>query len=205
MRTFADVQEVDLNPKRTRTGFCVGQTRTGYLFFSTFMKQMVHPSIRLNLSILTSCMMQDVPFEVIVICYYLHLLVWTIWVVARCPQTFKIPWLFVVFHLTKELLSVIFLFTKRSPKRTSADSWYCWWFRNPKQPPGMYKSLQIMGFQLPIPQLVFTPDFWTINSINQKKQAIFVQQTLKTASSDEELSFKQLLAPRMGRVLPLWR
>ena len=22
---------------------------------------------------------------------------------------------------------------------------YCWWFRNPKQPPGVYKTLQIMG------------------------------------------------------------
>ena len=36
---------------------------------------------------------------------------------------------------------------------------YCWWFRTPKQPPGM-------GFQLPFPQLVSLPDFWTINSRN---------------------------------------
>ena len=34
--------------------------------------------------------------------------------------------------------------------------WYCWWFRNlARKPPGMYpKSLWIMGFQLPFPQLV---------------------------------------------------
>ena len=23
--------------------------------------------------------------------------------------------------------------------------WYSWWFRNPKQPPGIYKTLEIMG------------------------------------------------------------
>ena len=97
-------------PKTTRTSFCVGQTQTGCLFFNHYIKQMVHPSIRINLSIFTSSIMQDVPFEVIVICYYLHLLVWTIWVVARCPQTFKIPWLFVVFHLTRDFfLSFSFL------------------------------------------------------------------------------------------------
>ena len=25
---------------------------------------------------------------------------------------------------------------------------YCWWFRNPKQPPGMYKRLWILGYLL---------------------------------------------------------
>ena len=34
------------------------------------------------------------------------------------------------------------------------DTQYCWWFRNPKQPPGMFlKTLWIMGKkQLPFPQ-----------------------------------------------------
>ena len=30
------------------------------------------------------------------------------------------------------------------PSRTCSQKlrcWYCWWFRNPKQPPGMYKTL----------------------------------------------------------------
>ena len=24
--------------------------------------------------------------------------------------------------------------------------WYCWWFRNPKQPPGMYQTLKVIGY-----------------------------------------------------------
>ena len=39
---------------------------------------------------------------------------------------------------------------------------HCWWFRNPKQPPFgcIPKTLQITGFQLPVPQLLVA-----INSI----------------------------------------
>ena len=169
---------------------------------------MVHPSIRINLSIFTSIMMQDVPFEVV----YLLFVTTCICLCEQSELLQDVPRPsrslgFLLFFTSLGTSFCRFPFyqaSKRSPKRTSADSWYWWLSRNPKQPPGMYKTLQIMGFQLPIPQLVFTPDFWTMNSITQK-QAIFVQQTLKTASSDEELSFKQLLAPRMGRVLPLWR
>ena len=28
------------------------------------------------------------------------------------------------------------------------QSYYCWWFRNPKQPPGMYKNLQVLGYYI---------------------------------------------------------
>ena len=28
------------------------------------------------------------------------------------------------------------------------NSWYCWWFRNPKQPPGMYEALVNNGIKL---------------------------------------------------------
>ena len=39
---------------------------------------------------------------------------------------------------------------------------YCWWFINPKQPPGMYKTLLNSGINYQ-PQLV--SQFWTINSM----------------------------------------
>ena len=45
-------------------------------------------------------------------------------------------------------------------------SWYCWWFRNPKQPPGMYKTLKKIGIKYYQPQLVsrisgcHQQDFW---------------------------------------------
>ena len=29
------------------------------------------------------------------------------------------------------------------------DAWYCWWFRNPKQPPGKYKTRRKSWDKLP--------------------------------------------------------
>ena len=37
---------------------------------------------------------------------------------------------------------------------SSIGPWYCWCFRNPKQPPGMYKTLLKEWDKLPFPQLV---------------------------------------------------
>ena len=41
---------------------------------------------------------------------------------------------------------------QQQPQNLTAEEWllmvrYCWWFRNPKQPPGMYKTLWILGYR----------------------------------------------------------
>ena len=41
------------------------------------------------------------------------------------------------------------------------------------------KTLYIMGFQLPFPQLVSLPDFWTINSITDNKDGLEWKSLLK--------------------------
>ena len=47
--------------------------------------------------------------------------------------------------------------------------WYCWWFRNPKQPPGMYKTLQIMGYLLyQLVQDFFHQPYWRVVSTTSK-------------------------------------
>ena len=67
---------------------------------------------------------------------------------------------------------------------------YCWWFRNPQQPPGMYETLLIMGY-LPY-QLVSLPDFWTINSSTSMQESFRKPQVspLKKANFSIDSSTK---------------
>ena len=43
--------------------------------------------------------------------------------------------------------------------------YYCWCFRNPKQPPGMYKNPVVNNGISTTNLKWWSPDFWTINSI----------------------------------------
>ena len=48
---------------------------------------------------------------------------------------------------------------------------YCWWFRNPKEPPNMYASLLTMGYNLPY-QLVSRIS--SINSMSSEQHLVFL-------------------------------
>ena len=51
--------------------------------------------------------------------------------------------------------------------------WYCWWFRNPKQPPfGCIKPVENNGISYHINW--WSPDLWTINHMFWKHQLVFM-------------------------------
>ena len=51
------------------------------------------------------------------------------------------------------------------PPATHALDWYCWWFKNPKEPADRSFIPLFTGFYASFRWLT-TPDFWTINSID---------------------------------------
>ena len=67
-------------------------------------------------------------------------------------MTHPCVWIFTTSRPTSSCKFIILKVAKLVGK--DMEQTYCWWFRNPKQPPGMFVN---QGFQL--------PNFWTINSM----------------------------------------